>query len=101
MKYEYTVNSESVVTKQEMSEADRELYLSGRDGLKPYLRLQDRGMPQDPVRQIAWLLLQGGSCGFCKVCRDKPCDIRDGEKCTENIANYIRDIVHKESEEGK
>lgn len=96
MKYEYYIDDEKVVTKQEMNEFERQLYLEGDKGLKPYLRMQDRGMPKDPINQIAWLLLSGGSCGFCRVCREKSCDIKAGEKCTINIANYIRECVHAE-----
>lgn len=96
MSHTYRIGNEKVITKQEMDEGERHLYLEGDEDLKPYLRMQERGMPHEPVNQIAWLLLQGGSCGFCKVCRDKPCNIKDGEKCTVNIANYIRECVHAE-----
>lgn len=90
------VHGQEIAVAQEMSENEVHLYLEGISGLKPYLRMRDVGMPKDPVNQIAWLLLQGGSCGFCKVCRDKPCNIKDGEKCTTNIADYIRECVHAE-----
>lgn len=43
------------------------------------------------------LLLNGSGCGFCKTCRDNPCGIKDGEKCTDNIANYIRECVVNEN----
>lgn len=92
----YQIGNEIVVTAQKMDQGELNLYLSGDRRLKPYLRMRDRGMPQNPVNQIAWLLLQGGGCGFCKVCREKPCNITDSEKCTMNIANYIRECVHKE-----
>lgn len=82
----------------EMTEAEKHLYLDGNNGLAPYLRLKGRGMPQGKVRQIAWLLLNGSGCGFCKVCRDEPCNIKDGEGCTSNIENYIREIVLKDYE---
>lgn len=85
-----------ISTAQPMDEGLIHMYLDGDKGLAPYLRMRDRGMPQKPVNQIAWLLLNGGGCGFCMVCREKPCGIKDGEKCTMNIANYIRDIVHEE-----
>ena len=94
--YKYHIGKETVVTSQPMNEGDLHLYLEGDNGLKPYLRMKDRGMPKDPISQIAWLLLQGGSCGFCKVCRKQPCNIKDGEKCTQNIADYIRECVHVE-----
>lgn len=79
-----------------ISESEKKMWLDGDDGLKPYLRMKDKGMPKGKVEQIAWLLLQGGLCGFCKVCRDEPCNIKDGEKCTDNIANYIRECVRNE-----
>lgn len=72
-----------------MTEYEKHLWLDGDRGLKPYLRLKDKGMPSGKIEQIAWLLLNGSGCGFCKVCRDKPCNIKDGEGCTENIARYI------------
>lgn len=81
-----------------MTESEKHLWLDGDDGIKPYLRLKDKGIPKNKVEQIAWLLLNGSGCGFCKACRDKPCDIKDGEYCTENIANYIRKIVLEEHE---
>lgn len=80
-----------------MTEAEKHLWLDSDVGLSPYLRAKDNGMPHGKVEQIAWLLLNGSGCGFCKVCRDEPCNIKDGEKCTTNIANYIRDIVKSES----
>lgn len=94
--YEYRIGNEKVITAQKMNEYELNLYLAGDRGLKPYLRMKERGMPHNPVNQIAWLLLQGGSCGFCKVCREKPCNIADNETCTNNIANYIRECVHAE-----
>lgn len=81
---------------QPLSDADKYFYLSNDTGLIPYLRMYNNGMPQNPIDQIAWLLLQGSGCGFCKICCEKPCDIKDGEKCTTNIANYIRECVHVE-----
>lgn len=83
----------------EMSESEKKMWLDGDDGLKPYLRMNDKGMPKGKVEQMAWLLLNGGLCGFCKVCRDEPCDKKDGENCTENIANYIRECVRNEDKE--
>lgn len=80
-----------------MDKYEEKLWLDGDDGIKPYLRMKESGMPQGKVEQIAWLLLNGSGCGFCKVCRDKPCGIKDGEKCTNNIANYIRYIVKEEN----
>lgn len=81
---------------QEMTEPEKELYLEGDEGLRPYLRMRKQGMPEDPVNQVAWLLLNGSGCGFCKVCRSEPCGIKDGETCTHNIADYIRECVHME-----
>lgn len=94
--YVYPVENEIAITAQKMSQGERNMWLKGNEGLTPYLRMRDRGMPQNPVNQIAWLLLQGSGCGFCKVCRENPCDIADSEKCTTNIANYIRECVHEE-----
>lgn len=94
--YKYHMDNSTVITAQEMSAGEIEIYLNGNKGLKPYLRMKEKGMPRGKVNQIAWLLLQGAGCGFCKVCRDKPCGIKDGEKCTANIANYIRECVHEE-----
>lgn len=85
-----------VHTAQKMSPQERAMYLDGGQGLKPYLRLRGKGMPVGKVDQIAWLLLQGAGCGFCKVCREEPCGIKDGGKCTKNIADYIRECVHEE-----
>lgn len=76
-----------------MDKYEKHLYLDGEDGLNPYLRMKDNGMPRGKVDRIAWLLLNGAGCGFCKVCRDEPCNIGDAESCTANIANYIRKIV--------
>lgn len=94
--YKYHMDNSTIITAQEMSTGELETYLNGDNGLKPYLRMKERGMPRGKVNQIAWLLLQGAGCGFCKVCREKPCNIKDGEKCTANIANYIRECVHEE-----
>lgn len=80
----------------QLSDKDLENILEGDYGLKPFLRLKGKGMPQGKVRQIAWLLLNGGGCAFCNVCRDEPCNIKDGESCTNNIANYIRKCVKEE-----
>lgn len=74
-----------------------DFWLDGDDGLNLYLRLKDKGMPRGKVEQIAWLLLNGSGCGFCKTCRDNPCGIKDGEKCTDNIADYIRECVVNEN----
>lgn len=79
-----------------MTESEKEFWLDGEDGLKPYLRLKDKGMPHGKVEQIAWLLLNGSGCGFCKVCRDNSCNIENGEGCTNNIAEYIRECVRNE-----
>lgn len=98
-KYEGIVDGQKVITSQKMTESELNLYLSGSDGLTPYLRMKEQGMPSNPINQIAWLLLSGGGCGYCKVCRPEPCGIKDGEKCTTNIANYIRDMVHAEDKE--
>lgn len=95
----YCVDKSIVTSAQPMSKYDLELYLKGDNDLKPYLRMRGNGMPKNPINQIAWLLLQGSGCGFCKVCREKPCGIQDGEKCTMNIANYIRECVHAEDAE--
>lgn len=83
----------------QLTESEKKLWLEGNNGLTPYLRMKDNGMPRDKINQIAWLLLNGSGCGFCKVCRDEPCNIKDGEKCTINIANYIRKIVLEEKEQ--
>lgn len=85
-----------VHTAQKMSACERDMYLDGERGLKPYLRMRGKGMPKGKVDQIAWLLLQGAGCGFCKVCREEPCGNKDGGKCTKNIADYIRECVHEE-----
>lgn len=82
-----------------MTVSEKKIWLDRDDGLAPYLRLKDKGMPKDKLKQIEWLLLNGSGCGFCKVCRDNPCNIKDGESCTTNIANYIRDIVLEENEQ--
>lgn len=98
-RYTHKVGDQTVVTSQPMTKEDVALYLEDRPGdrhMKPYLRMKENGMPAGKVNQIAWLLLQMDGCGFCKVCRDEPCDIKDGEKCTNNIADYIRKIVHEE-----
>lgn len=55
-----------------------------------------KGKPKGKVNCIAWLLLNLFGCEFCKTCRDKPCGIKDGEFCTDNIANYIREAVKEE-----
>ena len=78
--------------------SEKEVWLDGDDGLKPFLRLKNKGMPKGKVEQIAWLLLNGSGCGFCKICRDEPCNMKDGESCTVNIANYIREIVKEEQQ---
>lgn len=85
-----------VHTAQKMTPQEKAMYLEGGQGLRPYLRMRGKGMPVEKVDQIAWLLLQGAGCGFCKVCREEPCGIKDGEKCTKNIADYIRECVHEE-----
>lgn len=94
--YMREINGCAVVTAQELSNSELKLYLESDHGIQPYLRLKNKGMPVNPLNQIAWLLLSGGGCAFCKVCREKPCNIKDGETCTKNIANYIRDCVHAE-----
>lgn len=95
----YRIGQQQVLTQQQMTEGDIHMYLEGDSGLKPYLRLFGQGMPKNPVDQVAWLLLQGAGCGFCKVCRREPCNIKDGELCTKNIADYIRRCVHEEDKE--
>lgn len=99
--YAYFMEDRTVITSQPMDPFERDLYLIGQNGLRPYLRMKENGMPKDPIHQIAWLLLNGSGCGFCKVCRDKPCNIKEKELCTANIANYIRECVHKEDETRK
>lgn len=98
-RYVYDVAGRKVVTSQPMSESEIELYLKGDpdDKMKYCLGMKENGMPAGKVDQIAWLLLQMDGCGFCKVCRDEPCNIKDGEKCTTNIADYIRRIVREEN----
>lgn len=96
MRHEYYIDGEKIVTKQEMDENEREIYLKGNRGLRPYLRMLDGDMPQNPIDQMAWLLFNGGGCGFCKVCRYKPCNIKKHGTCVDNIANYIRECVHTE-----
>lgn len=86
----------SVITAQQLDDSELNLYLVGNHDLIPYLRMYKRGMPHDQINQIAWLLLNGGGCAFCKVCRKEPCNIKDDETCTKNIADYIRDCVHAE-----
>ena len=83
-----------------MTESEKKFWLDGDDGLKPYLRMKDNGMPKGKIEQISWLLLNGSGCGFCKVCRDNPCKIKDGETCTNNIADYIRECVRSEDKAG-
>lgn len=85
----------------EMTASEKALYLDGDYGLKPYLRLAGEGMPNDKIRQIAWLLLNGGGCGFCKVCRDEDCRKQDGQSCTDNIAQYIRECVRSEKKDNE
>lgn len=94
--YRRSIDGYEVITAQPMNDGALNLYLSGNTGLTPYLRMRGQGMPNNLVDQIAWLLLQGSGCGFCKVCRKEPCKIKDGERCTKNIADYIRDCVHAE-----
>lgn len=53
--------------------------------------------PKNKIECIAWLLLNVFGCKFCKACRDKPCNVKDGETCTNNIANYIREAVKEEA----
>ena len=55
------------------------------------------GKPKNKIDCIAWLLLNVFGCKFCETCRDKPCNIKDGELCTDNIANYIREAVKEEN----
>lgn len=97
-RYVYDVDGRKIVTSQPMSESDIELYLKEDpdNKMKRCLCMKENGMPAGKVNQIAWLLLQIDGCGFCKICRDEPCNIKDGEKCTRNIADYIRRIVHEE-----
>ena len=55
------------------------------------------GKPKNKIDCIAWLLLNVFGYKFCETCRDKPCNIKDGELCTDNIANYIREAVKEEN----
>jgi hypothetical protein len=55
------------------------------------------GKPKNKIDCIAWLLLNVFGCKFCETCRDKSCNIKDGELCTDNIANYIREAVKEET----
>lgn len=55
------------------------------------------GKPKNKIDCVAWLLLNVFGCKFCETCRDKPCNIKDGELCTDNIANYIREAVKEET----
>ena len=55
------------------------------------------GKPKNKIDCIAWLLLNVFGCKFCETCRDKSCNIKDGELCTDNIANYIREAVKEEN----
>jgi len=55
------------------------------------------GKPKNKIDCIAWLLLNVFGCKFCETCRDKPCNIKDGELCADNIANYIREAVKEEN----
>ena len=53
--------------------------------------------PKNKINCIAWLLLNVFGCKFCETCREKSCNIKDGELCTDNIANYIREAVKEET----
>ena len=53
--------------------------------------------PKNKINCIAWLLLNVFGCKFCETCRDKRCNLKDGESCTDNIANYIREAVKEEA----
>lgn len=81
---------------RKMNEYDKHLYLDGDNGLKPYLRMKDNGMPSDGINQIAWLLLNGAGCGYCLQCRTDDCDAHEKGSCTKSIADYIRKLVHDE-----
>lgn len=59
--------------------------------------LTSKGKPKNKIDCVAWLLLNVFGCKFCETCRDKPCNIKDGEFCTDNIANYIREAVKEEN----
>ena len=59
--------------------------------------LNSIGKPKNKIDCIAWLLLNVFGCKFCETCRDKSCNIKDGELCTDNIANYIREAVKEET----
>lgn len=101
-RYEYHIGNETVLASQPMTAGEVELYLGGdsyEKSPKAYLRMREKGMPAGKVSQIAWLLLCIYGCGFCKVCRDEPCNINDDETCTKNIADYIRKCVHDEDKE--
>lgn len=68
-------------------------------GIKPYLK--SRYMPKDKVQQIAWLLLNGAGCEFCRECIGT-CPRENTERkyrfCTDAIADYIRDSVRNEEQ---
>lgn len=101
-RYEYHVGNQTVLAAQPMTAGEVEMYLGGdayEKSPKAYLRMKEKGMPQGKVDQIAWLLLCIYGCGFCKVCRDEPCNIQEGERCTKNIADYIRRCVYEEKKE--
>ncbi len=59
--------------------------------------LTTKAKPKNKIDCIAWLLLNVFGCKFCETCRDKPCNIKEGELCTNNIANYIREAVKEEA----
>ena len=59
--------------------------------------LSIKGKPKNKIDCIAWLLLNVFGCKFCETCREKPCKIKDGECCTDNIADYIREAVKEEN----
>lgn len=54
--------------------------------------------PQNEIDGIAWLLLNIFGCKFCETFRNEPCNIKEGESCTNNIANYIREAVKAEAD---
>lgn len=97
--YIYSWKNKSCVTAQPMDKNEQCFWMEDDRDLRPYLKMKEQGMPKNRINQIAWLLLQGSGCGFCKTIREKPCNIKDGESCTKNIADYIRQCVHEEESE--
>ncbi|MCD8109983.1 MAG: hypothetical protein LUE14_07780 [Clostridiales bacterium] len=82
-----------------MDNNEKDFWFNSGNGIRPYLRYKGNGMPRGSIEQIAWLLLCGSGCGYCKTCRDEPCNIAGEETCTHNISEYIRNTVRAEKEE--